>query len=100
MLNRHKILFLIPVIILIPVLLGMTPLNLFHKLSGHCPFSQEKQIQRASSCLFHSIVSQDDMGIQDLNSALPEKEAPTLFHVNVENSTHPGFLARSSPLRC
>jgi hypothetical protein len=100
MLSRHRILFLIPVIILIPVLLGMTPLNLFQKLSDHCPPSQEKKIQRASSCLFHSIVSQDDIGIKSLNLSLPEKESTTLFHVKVENSARTNFLSRSSPLRC
>ena len=100
MLSNYKVLFLIPVIILIPVLLGMTPLNLFYKLSGHCPFSQEKQIQRASSCLFHSIASRDNVNISSLDSTLPERESTPLFHIEVENSTHSNIFTLSSPLRC
>jgi hypothetical protein len=99
MLNRYKRLFLVSVIVLIPVLLGTTPLNLFHKLSGHGPFSEEKQIQRASSCLFYSAVSQDHIDLPSLNLTLPAEESTPLFHFKLENSTHTKFLARSSPLR-
>jgi len=100
MASRHRISFLILVVVLVPVLLGMTPLNLFHKLSGHCPFSQEKQIQRASSCLSFSNVSQDDIDLPSLNLTLPETESVPLFHSKLENSAHPDFLGRSSRLRC
>ena len=100
MLNRHKKSFLVPVIVLIPILLGTTPLNLFHKLSGHGPFSEEKQIQRASSCLFYSTVSQDDIDLPSLSVTLPERESTPLFRFETENSTHSNRLTRSSPLRC
>ena len=100
MAKEHRISFLILVGVLVPILLGMTPLNLFHKLSGHCPFSQEKQIQRASSCLFYSNVSQDDIDLPSPNFTLPERESAPLFHLELENSARTDFLARSSPLRC
>jgi hypothetical protein len=87
-------------IVLIPLLLGMTPLNLFNKLSGHCPFSQGKQIQRASSCLFHSIISQDDFNIPSLNSALLEKESTPSFHITAYNSTRSHISLISFPLLC
>ena len=98
--GKKRILFFIPVIILILVLLGMTPLNLFHKLSGHCPFSQEKQIQRASSCLFYSTISQEKIDLPSLSFTLPERESTPLVHFKLENPARPDFLARSSPLRC
>ena len=98
--SRHRISFLILVVVLIPVLLGMTPLNLFHKLSGSCPFSEAKQIQRASSCLFYSTISQDDIDLPSLNVTLPERESAPLFHFQLENSAYTNLLARSSPLRC
>ena len=100
MASGRRISFLIVVVVLVPVLLGMTPLNLFHKLSGHCPFSQEKQIQRTSSCLFYSTISQDDIDLPSLTLELPEGESPPPFHFESENSARTNFLARSSPLRC
>ncbi len=33
MLSRHKLLLLIPAILLIPILFGMIPLNMAHKIS-------------------------------------------------------------------
>ena len=43
MLGRHKLLILIPALILIPILLGMTPLNFVQKIGADVPFSQGKQ---------------------------------------------------------
>jgi hypothetical protein len=86
--------------ILIPVLVGMTPLNLAQKLSGHCPHSQEKQIQRSSSCLFHSIVPPDVFIVPRLNSSPLERESKPLFHITLENSTRTDIFMLSSPLRC
>jgi hypothetical protein len=98
MVGKRKLFIL--AIVLIPLLLGMTPLNLFNKLSGHCPFSQGKQIQRASSCLFHSIISQDDFNIPGLNSALLGKESTPSFHITAYNSTRSHISLISFPLLC
>ena len=38
MLGRHKLLLLIPAVILIPILLGMTPLNMSSQISKRGPF--------------------------------------------------------------
>jgi hypothetical protein len=100
MAGRHKLLFFIPAIILIPILIGMTPLNLFNKLSNQCPFSQGKQIQRTGSCLFHSIVSQDDLNIPSLNSILLMKEPTPPFHIKVHDLIHSNISLISVPLRC
>jgi hypothetical protein len=100
MAGRHKLLFFILAIILIPVLLGTTPLNLVQRLSGGCPLSQDKQIQRASSCLFNSIVSQDDFYVLSLTSTLLEQESTLLFHIKVHNWIHPNISLISAPLRC
>ncbi len=97
---RHKSLTLVIAIILIPVLLGTTPLNLVQKLSGRCPLSQDKQIQRGSSCLFNSIVSQDDSCMLILTSTLLGQESTLLFHVEVHDWTHPNISLISVPLRC
>ena len=100
MLGRHKLLFLIAAIILIPVLLGMTPMNLVEKLSSGCPSSQGKQIQRASSCLFNSIISQVDLNVVILDSTLLEQESTLSFHIQVHDSIHSDISLISVPLRC
>ncbi len=100
MAGRHKLLILIPAILLIPILIGMTPLNLFNRLSGQCPFSQGKQIQRASSCLFNSIASQYDLNAVILDSTLLEQESTLSFHIRVDHSTHSNISLISVPLRC
>jgi hypothetical protein len=100
MLGRHKSLILVIAVILIPVLLGTTPLNLVQKLSGRCPLSQDKQIQRVSSCLFNSIVSQDDSYMLILTPTLLEQESTLLLHVEVHDWIHPDISLISVPLRC
>ena len=100
MADRNKLLFFIPAIILIPVLLGMTPMNLFDKLSSQCPFSQGKQIQRASSCLFNSIISQVDLNVVILDSTLLEQESTLSFHIKVHDSIHSNISLISVRLRC
>jgi len=68
--NRLKIIFSVTAILLIPILLGMTPLNLAQKIGAGCPFSQSKQVLTCNPCPFHSIISQEDHGIADLPSTL------------------------------
>jgi hypothetical protein len=96
MAGRHRSLILVIAIILIPVLLGTTPLNLVQKLSGRCPLSQDKQIQRVSSCLFNSIVSQDDSYMLILTSTLLSRNRH-FFHVEVHDWIHPNISLISVP---
>jgi hypothetical protein len=102
MLGRHKLLILIAAIILIPILLGMTPVNMVHKLSNGCPFSHSKQIQRTDSCLSDSAISHDDPIIVNLNVAPLEEESTPAFDIQVfdSNSIHSNIIFGSAPLRC
>ena len=52
MLGRHKLLILIPAILLIPILFGMIPLNMAHKLASGGPFTHGKQIRLKQSLSF------------------------------------------------
>ncbi len=99
--GNRKLLFTVA-ILLIPVLLGMTPMNLFHKLSGQSHLCQGKQIQRSGSCLFNSLVSQDDITVPILNSAaLAEDMAPPLhMQILVLDPSHNSSHLSSLPLRC
>jgi hypothetical protein len=97
--HKFKLLFLIAAIVLVPILLGITPMNLFQKLSIPCPHSQDKQIQRSTSCLFNSIVSQDDSNTISLNSTLQVIEPTPSFHIEACNSIQSDNFSLSVPLR-
>jgi len=102
MLGRHKLLLLIPAILLIPILLGMTPLNMAHKLASGGPFTHCKQTQWSNHCPFHSIVSHDDLTSVTLNS-IPFVQEPMTspdFQTLASNSIHSNITFDSVPLRC
>jgi hypothetical protein len=102
MLGRHKLLILIATIFLIPILLGMTPLTMAHRLASGGPFTHCKQVQWSNHCPFHSIASHDDPAITNLNSTLPNQElTPTLdIQVLDLDSIHSNITFDSIPLRC
>jgi hypothetical protein len=102
MLGRHKLLLLFPAILLIPILLGMTPLNMAHRLASGGPFTHCKQAQWSNQCPFHSLISHDDPTVVNLNiTPLDEESAPTFdIHVLDPDSTHSDMTFDSVPLRC
>jgi hypothetical protein len=102
MLGRHKLLFLIAAVILIPILLGMTPVNMAHKLASGGPFTHCKQAQWANHCLFHSLISHDDPIIVNLNLTTLDQESTPTFDIKVldPDSTHSNITFDSVPLRC
>jgi hypothetical protein len=102
MLGRHKLLLLIPTILLIPILLGMTPLNMAHKLASGGPFTHCKQVQCNNHCPFHSLVSHDDPTIVNLNSTSLDQESTPALDIQVldSDSIHSNMTFNSFPLRC
>jgi hypothetical protein len=102
MVGRPKWLIMIPAIILIPIFLGMPPLNFLHKLGSGCIFHQDKQVQKCSPSSLNSQISPDDyllanqlfvsLGYEALSSLYP----PTL-NPNLKPSPGP---QESVPLRC
>jgi hypothetical protein len=102
MLGRHKLLFIIPAILLIPILFGMTPLNFVHKIGAGCPFSQGKQALKCNPCPFHSLISHDDPTILTLNLTPSDKESIPTFDIQVldSDSIHSNITYNSVPLRC
>jgi hypothetical protein len=100
--GRHKLLFLIAALILIPILLGMTPINMAHRLASGGPFTHCKQAQWSNQCPFHSLISHDDPTIVNLNlTALDQEPTPTSdIHVLDPDSTHSNITFDSVPLRC
>jgi len=102
MLGRHKLLLLIPAILLIPILLGMTPLNMAHKLASGGPFTHAKQGCWNNHCPFHSIASHNDPIIVNLNLTQLDQESTPAFDIHVldPDSIHSNITFDSVPLRC
>jgi hypothetical protein len=102
MLGRHKLLLLILAVILIPILLGMTPLSMAHRLASGGPFTHCKQAQWSNYCPFHSLISHDDPTIINLNLTPLDQESAATFDILVldPDSTHSNITFNSVPLRC
>lgn len=100
--DRSRIIFSITAIVLIPILLGMTPIKMVQKLGDGCPFSQGKQILNCNPCPFHSIISQGDQGIASLPLTVFTVSSIDLKDFEVLSSR---FITSNSlltiiPLRC
>jgi len=102
MLGRHKLFLLIPAILLVPILLGMTPVNMAHKLASGAPFTHCKRAQLTNHCLFHSLTSHGDPIIVNLNLTPLDQESTPTFDIKVldPDSTHSNSIFDSVPLRC
>jgi len=104
MFREKRLFILIPALFLIPLLVGMIPLKLAHKLAhgGTCTQCQDKQGSGQKNCPAHSLISQNhidgvadpsaspDQGLSCLQKALPV--GPESFRSRI------GFT--SIPLRC
>jgi len=102
MLGRHKLLLLIPAILLIPILLGMTPLNMSHKLASGGPSTHCKQAQWSNRCLFHSVTSHGNPVVVNLDLTPLDQELMPAFDIQVldPDSIHSNVTFNSVPLRC
>jgi len=102
MLGRHKLLLLIPAIILIFIILGMPPLSMAHKLATGDPFTHCKQVQIRNHCLFHSLISHEDPIIVNLTFTPLDQESKTICDIQAldPDSIHSNTTIHSVPLRC
>jgi hypothetical protein len=101
MASKHRLLILIPAIILIPLLLGLIPLNIAHKLSKGNPFVHCKQMQ-LGNCLFNALESQNEHTVASLHPTRLEQEstrADNFIVLNI-NSIYHNISLDSVPLRC
>jgi len=102
MLDRSKWLILIPAIILIPILLGMTPLNLLHKLGSGCVFFHDKQVQKCNPSSLNSQISPDSHFLANQPFVSFDHEAtPSLYSHILNSDPKPSLCASEfAPLRC
>ena len=101
MVSKHRLLIVIPAITLIPLLLGLIPLNIAHKLSKGDPFVHCKQM-RLGNCPYNSLVSQDEHTVAPLDSTRLEQESTPAddFIVLEVDSIYHNISLNSVPLRC
>jgi hypothetical protein len=102
MLSRRRLYILIPAIILIPILLGMTPLTMAHRLASGGALPHGKQLCWNNYCPFHSLISHDDPTIVSLVSAPLYQNLPSSqeMHIPVLDPIHSDSSSNSVPLRC
>jgi hypothetical protein len=104
MFHRQRLFILIPTLLLIPLLAGMIPLRLAHKLAhgGTCTQCQDRHGCGLKNCSTHSIISQNhfdgitehsashNQGLSYLQKALPV--GPEFYHSQI--------CFAPTPLRC
>ena len=100
--NRSKIILSVTVIVLIPILLAMTPLNMAHKLASGGPFTHCKQTHWSNHCPFNSLVSHDDLANVSLNSTPVFLGLPSIqeSQISLSDSAQSNITFNSFPLRC
>lgn len=106
MVRKHNILFVIAALVLIPILLGLTPVKFVQKLGGCCPFNQNNAALSCGPCIYNSVTSQSETGSLSL-AALPS--TPFVFQslsllsgemVTSDETIISNPLTESPPLRC
>lgn len=106
MARKRNILFVIAAVILIPILLGLTPVKFAQKLGSGCPFNHNKVSLSCNPCIYHSVTSQGETGSLAL-AALPF--TPFAFEsssflsgeiIGPDETIISNYLTESPPLRC
>jgi len=102
MVSKHRLLILIPAIILIPLLLGLIPLNIAHNLSKGNLFVHCKQMQ-LRNCLFNALGSQHEHAVASLHPTRLEQESTRadnfILVLNINSICH-NISLDSVLLRC
>ena len=102
MTGSSKLFILIPTILLVPMLLGMTPLNCIYNIGIGCPLGQAKKILRCNPCPFHLLISQNDPNLLSLNS-MPLEQGSIPSFISHALTSHSVLLITSlsiTHLRC
>ena len=103
MVRRKRLLTLIPALLLIPILLGLVPLKMAHKLAQGGPFSQSSQSCNCNNCPAHSLISHNHFDAVAAN-ATPTGQAllysQRVLYAVPESIFSNIHFSSSIPLRC
>ena len=102
MFRKKRLFILIPTLLLIPLLLGMVPINMAHKLAQGGAFAQGGQGCSGKNCPAHSLISHNHFDAAIVNETSPD-HGLTYFQKalsTVPESIHSNIHSVSTPLRC
>jgi hypothetical protein len=101
---RKRLFILIPALLLIPLLVGMIPLKLSHKLAHGGPFTQCQDSHGCGNknCSAHSLISQNHFDGVTVHSTAPDQGLLYLEKLSFAGpeSFHSQIGLTTIPLRC
>jgi len=99
---KSRIIILTVVLLLIPLFIGATPLNLAVKMGGGCPFKQGPMFERCNPTVIHSTISPDNLANMSLPLAPLSSTLPVFPKVGAVGLVAAFSLdaLTASPLRC
>jgi hypothetical protein len=99
---KSRIIILAVVLLLIPLFIGATPLNLTVKMGGGCPFKPGPMFERCNPTIIHSTISLDNLANLSLPLVPLSSALPVLPKVGAVGPTAAFFLdaLTALPLRC
>jgi hypothetical protein len=102
MFRKKRLFILIPVLLLIPLLVGMIPLNMAHKLAQRGTCAQGNQGCTCKNCPAHSLISHNHFDAAPVGGTSPDQGLTSFQKAlcAVPESTHPNSHSASIPLRC
>ena len=102
MLRKHKLLLLIPAVLLSGIFIGMFPFNMAHRLAGDCPFAHGKQAFWSNPCPFRSVTSNGEHFEVTLESVPLDQglQFSQKIPIAVSGSFLHNIALNSVPLRC
>jgi hypothetical protein len=104
--GKTPIIFIIAAIVLIPILLGMTPIKIGQKLMGKCPCDHCKTATNLTPCIFNTVTSQshaDNTGDVGLPSPPFVFQSTALLSgelIDNEVTITSNYFSEAPPLRC
>lgn len=101
MFRKKRLFILIPALLLIPLLVGMIPLNMAHKLAQGGAFMPGSQ-GSCKNCPAHSLISHNHFDAALVNGTSPDQGLAYFQKAlcAVPESIHPNSHSVSIPLRC
>ena len=105
MLRRKKLFILIPALLLIPILLGMMPLKMAHKLAQGGPFTHSSPGSNCNNGPAHSLISHAYKHFDTVTvNSTPEDQvimsSQRVLHAVPESIFHHIHFSSAIPLRC
>jgi hypothetical protein len=100
--HKHKLLLLIPALLLLSIFIGMIPLNMAHRLAGGCPFVHGKQAFWNNPCPLRSVTSNGEHFVVTLESVPLDQglQFSQKIRIAVFGSFLHNIALNSVPLRC